>query len=62
MMADLLPIEEPTGLIVGIVAMLVGIILLVALESPGTWLRVLAYLITVLMIMFGIVNIIFSFL
>jgi len=61
-MADLLPIEEPTGLIVGIVAMLVGIILLVALESPGTWLRVLAYLITVLMIMFGIVNIIFSFL
>jgi hypothetical protein len=62
MVADLLPIEEPTGLIVGIVAVLVGIILFIALESSTIWLRVLAYLITVLMVMFGIVNIIFSFL
>jgi uncharacterized membrane protein HdeD (DUF308 family) len=60
--ADLFPFEEPTGLVVGIVAVLVGIILFIALESSTIWLRVLAYLITVLMVMFGIVNIIFSFL
>lgn len=62
MVADLLPMEEPTGLIIGIVAMLVGIVLLIALESSTIWLRVIAYLITALMIIFGIVNIIASFL
>ena len=62
MVADLLPVEEPTGLVVGIVAALVGILLFISLGSSAIWLRVIAYLITVLMFMFGIINIIFSFL
>ena len=62
MMADLLPVEDPTGLVPGIVAVLVGIVIFIALESSTIWLRVLAYFITILMILFGIVNIIFYFL
>lgn len=62
MMADLFPIDEPTGFVVGIVAVLVGIVLFIALESSTIWLRVIAYFIIILMVIFGIVNIIFSFL
>ena len=62
MVADLMPVEEPSGLIVGIVAVLVGIVLFIAMESSALWIRALAYFITVLMVIFGLVNIIFSFL
>ncbi len=62
MVADLLPVEESSRLIIGIVAVLVGIVLFIALESSTIWLRVLAYFITVLMVMSGIAIIIFSFL
>jgi hypothetical protein len=61
-MANLMSFDEPTGLIVGIVAVLVGIVLFIAMESSTLWLRVLAYFIIVLMVLFGLVNIIFSFL